>query len=303
MSLTLKERIKLFTRHTGNKTPIAPERLTIQDWGNKSLCFKDKIPPIVWIYWHSEIIESPVTQFCVKRIKELNPLLTVHVLHQNNFKEWLPEFPEIKANLPMANISDLIRLMLLKKYGGFYLDASIILNEPLEWLYKLQEKNSSEFVGYYLGASTRNDQFPTIETWCIGATRDSNFISDWLKEYEKCILSDDPDCYYDSNRELSWEESAMGWKYFKCFFACQLVTRRSQNYHLTLIRADDDAYLYCEGITDKWNSYNLAQILMVNKEPKFQPKMIKLTKEARNSVDEFLKKGYYKKDSYLLKIM
>ncbi|MDR0791886.1 MAG: hypothetical protein LBE82_01160, partial [Chitinophagaceae bacterium] len=168
---------------------------------------------------------------------------------------------------------------------------------------KLQEENSSEFVGYYTDYNTRNNQFPTIENWCLGAVPDSPFINDWLKEYEKCILSDDPDSYYDNNRELSWEESVLGWKYHGCYFACQLVTRRNQNYRLTLIRADDDAFLYNLGIPVQWNNFNMVEILFVNKAPGSQPKMIKIVSAVRNKIDPFIKKGYHKKNSYWGKML
>ena len=297
--MTLKEKIKLFIRRVECNPPMVSRHLTVRDWGDTSLSFQESIPSIIWIYWHSEIITSPITKFCVEKIKNINPNLTVRLLNQNNLKEWLPEFPEVNSCLPLANVSDLIRLMLLDKYGGFYLDASVLLTEPIHWLTDLREKHHSEFVGYYTDINTRNSRYPTIETWCIGAIPHSAFIHDWLDEYKKCFFSIDPDAFYDNHPELSLEESVLGGKYHKCYFSCQLVIRRKQSYRLTLIKADDDAFLYSLGIKKNWNDISLAEFLLVCKAEKCMPKMIKIINTARKRLDEWVSKGYYRKDSYL----
>ena len=302
MGLTLKEKIKLLVRKVEVDPPIVPDKVTIKNWGNSSVSYNNSIPSIVWIYWHTEVVDSPITRFCIEEIKRLNPGFTVRVLHERNLKEWLPDFPQIKKELPLANISDLIRFMLLEHYGGFYLDASVLLTESLDWLVSLQQKDKSEAVAYYTEVNTTKEQYPTIETWCLGAVPHSPFIQAWLSEYRNCILSDDPDHYYDGNMELTQEESVLGSKYYKSYFACQLVVRRSSAYRLSLVRADDDAFLYSLGIAKKWSDVSLAELLLVCKKSERTPKMIKIINTARKRLDDWIIRAYYKKDSLVGRI-
>ena len=298
--MNLKNRIKLLIRKTDIPTPLPPYNINYQVWGNKTVAIPVALPKIIWLYWHDEIIDSPITNLCIERIKKLHPDMQITLLHWNSLRDFLPNFPKLDIDgYPLANISDLVRLMLLEKYGGFYLDASTLLIESLDWLYQLQQLNNSECVAYYTAANTVNPQFPMIETWCLGAIPNSKFIKDWLDEYRSSILSENPDTYYENNKEVPKQEAVLGYRYYKSYYACQLIIRRESNYKLTLVKADDDAFLYSLGIEKKWNDINLAEFLLVCKQEERMPKMIKIINTARKRLDDWIEKGYYRKDSYL----
>lgn len=55
------------------------------------------------------------------------------VLNENNVHNYIT-LPEVNGSLPKSNVADIIRLLLLKKYGGVWMDASIFLTEGLEWI-------------------------------------------------------------------------------------------------------------------------------------------------------------------------
>ena len=64
----------------------------------------------------------------------------INLLNSNNVKDYLDinEFPKNYDTFSSAHKSDLIRLKLLKKYGGVWMDAGTIINNKneLEKLFK-----------------------------------------------------------------------------------------------------------------------------------------------------------------------
>ena len=49
--------------------------------------------------------------------------------------------------------SDWIRLYLVSRYGGYWLDASVVLTKPPDWLEARQGAEHSEFVGFTWAAT------------------------------------------------------------------------------------------------------------------------------------------------------
>jgi hypothetical protein len=69
----------------------------------------------------------------------------------------------------------------MQKYGGIWIDATIICTESLKWVHDLQKKNNVEFIGYIAPHST-SDKYPIIENWFFASPPKSQFISKWLSE-------------------------------------------------------------------------------------------------------------------------
>jgi len=79
-----------------------------------------------------------------------------------------------------ARISDFIRLIVLKKNGGVWIDASILCTEPLK---DILPTGSFDFFGYNIPNFTTLPQFPVIESWFLVAPANSPFMSDWCDEF------------------------------------------------------------------------------------------------------------------------
>jgi hypothetical protein len=129
-----------------------------------------KIPKIIWTYWHSD--DRPkLVEKCIESWRKHNPDWDIRVLSDTTVHQWLPGFDHNGYDL-QAHKSDMIRLMLIDKYGGVWSDASVALREPLQL-------PDIEFVGYY-----REDRI--IENFWFAAPPGSEFVSRWLKEFQKC---------------------------------------------------------------------------------------------------------------------
>jgi len=75
--------------------------------------------------------------------------------------------------------SDFIRLELLSKYGGIWMDASIICKYSLNWIHAYQKNTDAEMVGYYINGFTTIEKYPVVENWFISCIPKSRFIELW----------------------------------------------------------------------------------------------------------------------------
>jgi hypothetical protein len=82
--------------------------------------------------------------------------------------------------------ADWVRLKLLEKYGGLWLDASIIINEggAINEIYNEAWNTRANLVVFTLNKPRPID---FIENWFIMAPKKSLMIKLWLREFEKAI--------------------------------------------------------------------------------------------------------------------
>ena len=147
----------------------------------------------VWAYWHSPI-QPKIVQKCIENWRRVGECKDIRVLNDLNIYRWIPPLEMIKINMMTsckANKSDLIRLYLLKTYGGTWIDASVILTEKLHaWL-------PSHGVFCYRADRFSNDEVTCLETYFIKAPPNHPFIVEW---YEMC-KNDFSDKGYKENNE------------------------------------------------------------------------------------------------------
>ena len=133
----------------------------------------------VWTYWHSPF-QPKVVEKCIENWRYVGKCKDIRVLDELNIYRWIPISEMIRINLITscrANKSDLIRLYLLKTYGGTWMDASIILTQRLHtWL-------PSEGVFCYRADRFSNEEVTCLENYFIKAPPNHPFIREW---YEMC---------------------------------------------------------------------------------------------------------------------
>ena len=103
---------------------------------------KEHIPKIIWTYWNDVEIPSNVMK-CINTWKIFcKENWNIIILNQYTIHNWLEEnvdFPKSIFNELPCHQSDLFGTALLYKYGGIWLDASIIITKSLNWI--LEYKN------------------------------------------------------------------------------------------------------------------------------------------------------------------
>lgn len=271
-------------------------------WGRGKI-ISQEIPKIIWLYWTS-ITPSPLVEICISQIKKLHPKYEVYILNEKNIHLFLPQITKQRTDLPLANYTDLIRLKLLERYGGFWLDASILLAENLDWAYRLKQENNADIIGFYSDFFTSDWDFPLLETWFLGAAPNNRFISAWANEFEQCYTSENPHRYYDKEKKnshfLQKIDAHLG-DYLIAYLAASKIMRECQDFRLCMISANDIGHYYNFGLQLK--PHQLQEIFLFSKEKhlKYLP-LIKFEKKGRTAIDEALDRGHYHKKSHLFSI-
>lgn len=116
----------------------------------------DTSPRYAFVYWNSPD-QPDVVQHCIDAMRRNLPAgLTLVVLNETTLTDWVSIDPAImgKVDIP-AHAADMIRLHLLSKYGGLWLDSSCLINEGFP-AYSEQIRAEDFFLFTYSGSRTGN---------------------------------------------------------------------------------------------------------------------------------------------------
>ncbi|MDE7263649.1 MAG: capsular polysaccharide synthesis protein [Anaeroplasmataceae bacterium] len=88
---------------------------------------------IIWVAWFQGEDQAPIlVKKCLKSIRESFPQKRVEVITKDNYKNFI-ELPEYiikkftKGMITYTHFSDILRLALLSKYGGTWIDATVLI--------------------------------------------------------------------------------------------------------------------------------------------------------------------------------
>ena len=108
---------------------------------------------IIWMCWFQGE-DSPsmpaLNKKCIKKWKELNPDWQVNILSNKKIRAYVPEYFDICSNSPKrgaAHRADLLRLLLLSRFGGVWVDCSVYPMLPLSEFYN-KIVNGTGFFSY-----------------------------------------------------------------------------------------------------------------------------------------------------------
>ena len=135
-----------------------------------------KIPHFIWTCWLQGENDMPeMVKGCLTSQKEMLPDYEHRLLTQDNFFQWvtLPEYiikKYKKGIIPAACFSDILRLSVLKKYGGIWMDASVycsgLRNERLHERWRKIENSEFTIFRYF----QRGNPLPVgLSNWFIAA--------------------------------------------------------------------------------------------------------------------------------------
>lgn len=87
--------------------------------------------PKVFTYWHNASNLPPLIQLCRTSLKQyISSEFDLIILDENNYKDWVDfDLENLRNSISKAHFTDLLRLRLLEKWGGFWLDATCLLSE------------------------------------------------------------------------------------------------------------------------------------------------------------------------------
>lgn len=88
-----------------------------------------------WFQGEEDKSMPNLNRVCIQRWRELNPDWRVILLNNETISDYVPEYHDIVKNSPPRRFpakSDLLRILLLSKFGGVWADASLYPMLPLE---------------------------------------------------------------------------------------------------------------------------------------------------------------------------
>lgn len=216
-----------------------------------------RIPQRIWTYWNHAHPDKFVLQ-CIQSWHHQCPDYEVLLVHPGNLDSYVPaaQLPPQFAQLHPTKQSDWLRLFLVANQGGYWLDASTLLTQSLNWMSASTGCNA-HFVGFYLEKFTQDMQFPVIESWAFGATAQSAFMNAWQKEFHYALIEQGTEAYLrDLQMRPDWPALKQGIRdphYLLIHITAQKVLRDLPlQENLALFKAEDSAYFYHHRLHWKW---------------------------------------------------
>ena len=150
------------------------------------------VPKDIYIYWHQGIDSAPeLCKKCIQSWRDKNPNWQVHVLDAEDAGQILSDI-NVPKNLTLASYSDLLRLVLLQKYGGVWIDSTVLCIRPLDdWLPVIM--NQTDFFCFSNPSRDR-----VIASWFLAAKKNSVTVDVWANSACDYLsqLNDPPKAYF-----------------------------------------------------------------------------------------------------------
>ena len=141
----------------------------------------------IWTYWEQGSKNlSPFYKKCVQTWLDKNPNHNVFILDKENIFYFLnkndlpPKWDKIKS---IQLKSDFVRLALLEKYGGIWMDISTICIRPINSVFN----QSKSIEGFALRRYDSQGDLSVFESWFITCKKNSKVISKWKDEFLKAF--------------------------------------------------------------------------------------------------------------------
>lgn len=242
--------------------------------GKPTRCLK---PKIFWTYWDGPEIPISVKK-CISTWEKHNPDYDIIILNRDNLHFYCDDdiYSFKHADTPQR-ISDFVRLAVLSKHGGTWVDSSSIMSEPLQ-------DHPYEYVGYYIDVMTKNKKYPVIENWFISCVKNCQFIKKW-KDIFYSINDGTVDEYLHNLQKTTDFQGISGPTYLTMHVAAQYVLQNSDvTLSMYLMRAENGPFKY---LVDKnWDSWKAVYSLVRGEN--ITP-LIKLRGAERNILEDILK--------------
>ena len=172
----------------------------------------------IWTYWEGH--QPQIVKTCLASWSTFAPDWEITVIDKDTVFQYDIDTPSTFEQLGPTARSDVIRLSLLSKYGGLWMDASVLLLHDLDWVLERCD-GGNPFFGF-----TLHDQY--IENWFLYAPTANHTMSKWLRTFND-ILELWPVCSSHPAYELPCTPLGNHDDYFMCYQAfCHLKRTDAQ---------------------------------------------------------------------------
>ena len=160
---------------TKDRTAVSTSPATSHLHSSKECGFENNIPKKLFMYWHQGWNNAPdIVKRCAATWQRHNPTWDINFLDATTVVEKVKLPAALRSmNLPLPAFSDVIRIFLLKKYGGVWADATLWCVRPLDdWIESVC--NRSGFFAYDKPSPDR-----PVSSWFLAVSKDSRIVDLW----------------------------------------------------------------------------------------------------------------------------
>ena len=134
----------------------------------------------IWICWFQGIEKAPeLVKVCYNSVVKNYNDKQIIVLTEENYKQYV-DIPEYilkkweKGYITFAHFSDILRIELLSKYGGLWIDSTIFTTKKSDLVFN---DNIELFVFKQVDLDRKNSLTVVASNWLIYANKDNNIIN------------------------------------------------------------------------------------------------------------------------------
>lgn len=207
-----------------------------------------KIPKIIWTYWHDKTNLPKSVQMCIDSWRRHCPGWDIRILSESDTEKYRHSDDSYQRH------ADFVRLDVIRRYGGLWMDASVYLNRPIDWIFDDPE---AEFSGYRFKRFSVKESWPFIENWFIAAPQGSRFIEDWYTEFMKYNSYETVEEYIQNEIKDVDYSTVPNVSYHLAYISCQKCLQKNGPYTLNLKDADTDGFIHLE--ETGWNYEEAAK--------------------------------------------
>jgi hypothetical protein len=229
LSTTLKTKNKLKKRYSWK----------LEEFEKNYIEFNHKSSNKIWICWFQGIEKAPhIVKKCYESVVTNNPGREVIVITDKNMADYV-SFPDFilkkwkQGVITNTHMTDLLRLELLIKYGGLWLDATVLC--------------TGQAPEYFFSS----DLF-FFQTLKPGRDGHATYISSWLMEAKtnnKILMATRELCYQ------YWKENNSMWDYFLLHDFISIVLDKYEDEWKRIIPRDNATpHILLLRLFDKYNS-------------------------------------------------
>jgi hypothetical protein len=286
----------------------APEHVHEVFIGTAAPVVSATVPKVLWTYWQPA--PAPVfIQQCIANWQRHAPDHELRLLDRESLLRWIE--PEALAadfdDLPTYRQADWLRLQLLARHGGIWIDASTLLTRDLNWVHELRATYQSEYVGYYIDRYTSRTDLPVVENWFMAAVPASPFIAALAAAFDEALALGAEPYLLQLRTQGRFERVVQRLtpdfqRYLLMHVAASdLLDRAPQAYRLALLRAEDSAFAFHAAVG--WRKRHLYARLALTPCPHQLPTLIKLRGGDRQVAERGLGRNLWLRSSALARLL
>lgn len=202
------------------------------------ILYTNSIPKIIWTFWNTEELPE-IIEKCIESWKVQNKNYEIIILNPKNLDKYLGDGATMnllqwKFNDCHQKFSDLVRLNILAKYGGVWMDASIVCYQNIDNVIP----NEHRCTVYSIPELS---QEPLIESWFIACNRSDMFVKKWRDEFMRVCDYDTIDDYV---RDINVDMTGIKYPDYLLIYLCARKVLRELPGSLNILNATTGPYIY-----------------------------------------------------------